>query len=270
MGKGSRLTQLLRGNIVGETKPEITMETKLRKIAALSSQDKNIEFVCLMPHFTKENLICCFKQLDGKKAVGIDRKTKDDYALELDANIEALISKMKSMAYRPCPVRQVLIPKGDGKFRQLGISNIEDKIVQMMFSKILESIYEPMFRDCSYGFRRSKSAHMAIRETIEYLRFNNVKRVVDVDMENFFGTIKHDTMTEMLALKIKDKTFLRYISRMFKAGTMTEKGIDKSTAGLPQGSILSPVLSNIYAHYVIDLWFERVVPKHIIGKVAIV
>ena len=101
MGKGSRLTQLLKGNIVGKTKPEITMETKLRKIAALSSQDENKEFVCLMPHFNKGNLICCFNQLDGKKAVGVDGKTKDDYALELDANIETLISTMVSVRRTP-------------------------------------------------------------------------------------------------------------------------------------------------------------------------
>jgi RNA-directed DNA polymerase len=154
------------GNIVGETKPIITMETKLQRIATLSNKEPNKEYNWLMPHFTKENLICCFNQLDGKKAVGIDRQTKDEYGSNLETNIEILISKMKAMAYRPSPVRQVLIPKGDGGTRPLGISNIEDKIVQMMFSKILDSIYDPIFSNCSYGFRKNRSAHQAIRELL--------------------------------------------------------------------------------------------------------
>lgn len=254
---------------MGVTKLKQPMGTKLKRIAVLSSQDPKMAFKWLMPHVTKENLICCFNELDGRKAVGIDGKTKEVYARELEANIELLISKMKRMAYKPFPVREVLIPKGDGKYRPLGISNIEDKIVQMMFGKILESIYEPIFRDCSYGFRRDKNAHMAIRETIRYIKFNNVKRVIDVDIENFFGTIKHKDLLKMLSLKIKDRIFLRYISRMLKAGTVTEKGIDRKEIGLAQGSIASPILANVYAHYVIDLWFDKVVPKHIIGKVAI-
>jgi RNA-directed DNA polymerase len=102
------------------------------------------------------------------------------------------------------------------------------------------------------------------------LRFNNVKRVIDVDIENFYGTVKHDDLMKMLALKIKDEIFLRYITRMLKSGVMTKEGLVRSTSGLLQGSILSPVLANIYAHYVIDLWFEKVVPKNIAGKASIV
>jgi group II intron reverse transcriptase/maturase len=224
---------------MGVTKPNEIMVTKLQRIAMLSKQNSKMEFKWLMPHFTEENLICCFNELDGKKAVGIDGKTKEEYGKELAANIKMLISKMKNMAYKPCPVKQVLISKGNGKFRPLGISNIEDKIVQMMFSKILEAIYDPIFCEFSYGFRRNRSAHMAIRETIEYLRFNNVKRVIEVDIENFFGTIKHKNLIEMLELKIKDKTFMQYISRQLKVGIATRDGIERSDTGLPQGSIFT-------------------------------
>jgi RNA-directed DNA polymerase len=269
MGKGLWLIQFIWGHIVGITKPEVAMETKLNKIANLSYQDRQMKFGKLMPHFTKENLISCFNELDGNKAVGIDGKTKAAYAENLEENIRELMEKMKALAYRPQPVREVLIPKGNGKFRTLGISNIEEKIAQLMFSKILEAIYEPMFCDCSYGFRRDKSAHGAIRDAIEFLKFNNVKRVIDVDLENFFGTINHQELMRMLATRIEDKTFLRYISRMLKAGKYTGIKIERSKDGLMQGSILSPVLANIYAHYVIDLWFKKVVPKHIIGKVGI-
>jgi RNA-directed DNA polymerase len=254
---------------VDVTKSNITMGTKLKRITHLSCQDAQAEFKWLMPHFSVENLIGCFNELDGKKAVGTDGCRKEDYARDLEKNIQELVRKMKVLSYRPAPVKEVLIPKSNGKFRPLGISNFEDKIIQAMFCKILEAIYEPIFNDCSYGFRRNKSAHMAIQDAIEYLKFNNVKEVIDVDLENFFGTIRHDELLRMLSLKIKDKTFLRYIVRMLKAGIITKEGLKESDVGLPQGSILSPVLANIYAHYVIDLWFKKVVSKHIIGKVEI-
>lgn len=252
-----------------ETKSELTMATKLDKITNLSCRDKRMEFDKLMSHFNFENLVSCFNELDGTKAVGIDGQTKQDYAENLDVNIRNLIDKMKCFKYRPQPIREVLIPKGNGKYRPLGISNIEEKIIQLMFSKILEAIYEPLFCECSYGFRRNRSAHSAIRDAIDYLRFNNVKQVIDVDLENFFGTIRHKDVMRMLSLKIKDKIFLKYIGRLFKAGKHTQQGIERSDIGLAQGSILSPVLANIYAHYVIDLWFEKVVPKYIIGKTKI-
>jgi retron-type reverse transcriptase len=181
---------LLRETGMDITKSNTLLETKLNKITCLSYQNPRHEFKWLMPHFTRENLISCFNELDGKKATGIDRQTKDEYAKDLENNIRELIRKMKALAYRPAPVREVLIPKSNGKFRPLGISNIEDKIVQAMYCKLLEAIYEPLFCDCSYGFRRNKSTHKAIRDAIEYLRFNNVKTVVDIDLENFFGTIK--------------------------------------------------------------------------------
>lgn len=254
---------------MGTTEPDLIMATKLERIATLSREDARQEFKWLMPHFCIENLTSCFNELDGKKAVGIDGKTKDEYGQDLENNVQGLVSRMKALSYRPKPVRQVLIPKSNGKFRPLGISNIEDKVVQSMFCKILESIYDPIFCDCSYGFRRYRSTHLAIKDTIEYLRFNNVKTVIDVDLENFFGTIRHKDLLNMLSLKIKDKTFLRYISRMLKAGTSINGEVEKQNVGLPQGSIMSPVLANIYAHYIIDLWFEKRVPKHIIGKVEI-
>jgi len=165
---------------VDVTKSNYAMETKLNKIANLSRQDKQLKFSRLMPHFSEENLLSCFNELDGKKAVGIDGKTKADYAVELKQNIQSLVNRMKSYTYRPEPVREVLIPKANGKSRPLGISNIEDKIVQLMFSKTLEAIYEPIFCECSYGFRRNKSAYDALRDT-------NVKQVIDIDLENFFG-----------------------------------------------------------------------------------
>ena len=251
------------------TKLNNQMATKLNKIANLSRQDKQLKFDKLISHFGESNLTCCFNELDGRKAVGVDGKTKADYAWHLDANIRQLVKQMKSFSYKPQPVREVLIPKSNGQTRPLGISNIEDKIVQLMFSKILEAIYEPIFCKFSYGFRRGKSAHGAIRDAVDYLRFNGVKVVLDIDLENFFGTINHKALMKMLHHRIADKCFLRYVSRMLKAGKQTEGGKVTSDVGLPQGSIMSPVLANIYAHYVIDLWFLKVVPAHTIGNINI-
>lgn len=245
------------------------MATKLRRIAMRSKSDPKAEFKWLMPLYTEENLKRCFNELDGNKAVGIDGRTKADYAKDLDANIRDLRRRMVSLNYRPSPVREVLIPKANGKFRPLAISNIEDKIVQLMTNKILDAIYDPIFSERSYGFRRGKSAHMAIAETREHLRDASVKVVIDIDLANFFGTINQKDLMKMLALKIKDERFLRYIARMLKAGTQTKEGIRRSEDGVLQGSVASPCLANIYAHYVIDLWFERVVPKHIKGNVVI-
>ena len=238
------------------------METKLKRIAKLSCENPKMKFNGLMPHFNKENLISCFNELDRKKAVGVDGKTKDDYAKDLEENIEKLVAKMKTMSYRPAPVREVLIPKDNGKTRPLGISNIEDKIVQTMFSKILESIYEPLFFESSYGFRKDRSCHDAIKSLTGRLHKAQTEVVIDVDLENYFGTIEHKKLVALLELKIEDKRFIRYIVRMLKSGVLAEGELRMSDEGTPQGSICSPILSNIFAHYAIDQWFESsVLPR---------
>ena len=136
-----------------KTKCITKMEPKWMRIEGLSRENPEMKFGWLIQHFTEENLTSCFHELDGKKAVGIDKKSKDEYAVNLDSNIKKLTESMKAMDYYPSPVREVLIPKGEGRFRPLGISTIEDKIVQSMFSRILSAIYEPIFTDSSYGFR---------------------------------------------------------------------------------------------------------------------
>ena len=170
------------------TKVKSAVETKLERITALSGGNPRMEFTGLMPHVNKESLIECFNRLDGKKAVGIDRRTKEEYAENLEGNVEDLLRRMKDMRYWPSPVREVQIPKGDGKKRPLGISTIEDKMVQMMFARILEAIYEPNFHDCSYGFRRGRSCHDAVKACGRHLYRGRTRFVIDVDLENFFGT----------------------------------------------------------------------------------
>ena len=241
--------------------------TKLDRIAWLSAQDPKKKFECLMHLFNAESLTSCFHQLDKDKAVGIDGVDKASYERNLVENIQGLLKRMKDMAYRPGPVRQVLIPKEGkpGATRPLGISNLEDKIVQGMMQRVLESIYEPLFLECSYGFRPGLGCHDAIQALLNHLYESEVQTVIDIDLKNFFGTIDHQLLEDLLREKIKDPKFMRYISRMFKAGVLAEGEMRVSEEGVPQGSICSPILANIFAHYAIDEWIKEMVQPHCKG-----
>lgn len=244
---------------MGVTKAQYSTETKLKRIAFLSARDKDKQFTSLIHHFNEESLKECFNRLDGKKAVGIDGMDKAQYALELDKNIEGLVTRMKRMSYRPGPIRQVLIPKEGkpGATRPLGISNLEDKIVQKMMQRVLENIYEPLFLECSYGFRKGIGCHDAIRDLQRHLYRREVQTVIDIDLENYFGSIDRKLLEGMLREKIKDERLIRYIIRMFKAGVLAKGELTVSEEGVVQGSICSPILANIFAHYVIDAWIEK-------------
>lgn len=256
----------------GLTKLGKTTETKLKRIAQRSGENPCAEFNWLMPHFNKESLIGCFNELDGRKAVGADGQTKEVYGKSLVENIKSLIERMKRMSYRPGPVREVLIPK-EGKrsaYRPLGISNFEDKIVQLMISKILNAIYEPIFRDCSYGFRLGRNCHEAVKAVRGYLYSHWCEIVIDVDIKNFFDTINHEVLISFLRMKIKDERFIRYIIRILKAGVLSKGEFRVTEEGSPQGNVASPILSNVYAHYVIDCWFQDIVKKHVRGPVELI
>ena len=257
---------LERETMTDESKLEETLETKLDKIAKRSRQDPKMEFSYLMMLFNKRNLMSCFHELDGKKAVGIDRRTKEDYGRDLESNVEGLIARMKTMSYRAQPVREVLIPKASGGSRPLGISCIEDKIIQMMFAKILGAIYEPLFRETSFGFRPGRNCHQALKAVGQYTYENHCKVVIDLDLENYFGSIEHTKLVALIRIKIKDERFVRYLVRMLKSGILSEGELLRTAEGTPQGSIVSPILANIFGHYAMDKWFEDSVRKHIRGN----
>lgn len=153
--------------------------------------------------------------------------------------------------------------------RRLGISNLEDKLVQKMIHQVLESVYEPLFLDCSFGFRPKRSAHDAINALSNHLYRQPVSLVIDVDLATYFDRIDHNILESMLRKKIKDPRFMRYIKRLLKAGVLAEGELRVSDQGVVQGSSCSPILANIYAHYVIDQWFEQVVKPHCHGQVAL-
>lgn len=257
---------------MGATETQTITKTKLKRIALLSRGDPKRSFESLMHHFNEDSLKECYHELDGKKALGIDGIDKEAYGKDLNQNIAKLIAQMKNMAYRPGPVREHLIPKEGkpGATRPLGISNFEDKIMQSMMQKILESIYDPIFLECSYGFRPGKGCHDAIRDLQHYLHDNVTQTIIDIDLKNYFGTIDHELLESILKEKIKDTKFMRYINRMFKAGVLSNRDLIMSDEGVPQGSICSPVLSNVFAHYAIDVWIEEMVKPNCKGNVKLI
>ena len=265
------IINLQKGDVMATSESQILTETKLRRIKWLSSQDKGKEFNNLMHLFNEESLEQCYHELDGRKAIGVDKVTKDEYGENLQCNIKELVAKLKRMSYKPGDLREVKIPKdgSNGKMRTLGISNFEDKIIQKMTQKVLESIYEPVFLESSFGFREGLGCHDAIRALENHLMENEVETVIDIDLANFFGTIDRKILLEILKDKIGDKKFLRYIVRMFKAGILADGELRVSEEGVVQGSIASPILSNIFAHYVLDEWFEEVVKKHCKGTISL-
>jgi len=219
-GRTSGRNQLSRRNVMSTTETQDITETKLRKIALISSNNPQKQFHSLMHHYNLASLKKCFKELGRNKSPGIDGM-KEDYEKNVDAKLQSLLTRMKSMSYRPAPVRQVFIPKEGSRIekRPLGINNLEDKIFMKMTQKILESIYEPLFLNCSYGFRPGRGCHDAIKDLREHLFKAKVQVVIDVDIKNFFGTIDHKTLVEMIREKIKDTRFIRYLVRTLRSGS---------------------------------------------------
>lgn len=254
--------------------PESTIKTemKLKGIAALSAANPDMVFTHVIHHINEESLRACFHELDGKKAIGIDGVDKASYGEKLNENLRNLMDRMRRMAYIPGPVRQVLIPK-DGKpgaTRPLGISNFEDKLVQRMMHKVLESIYEPLFHENSYGFRPGRGCHDAIESLHAHLSTHEVETVLDVDLSNYFGSIPQETVLEIIKKKISDPRILRYLIRMFKSGLLVDGELVISDEGVVQGSACSPIIANIFAHEVIDEWIETTVKTHCVGEVKMV
>ena len=232
---------------MGTTEPPRFADTELTKIAWMSARNPQQEFHSLMHHFNRVSLCRCYHELEGGKAIGADRVSKIAYGENLQENVKEQVEQMKRMAYRPGPVRQVLIPKEGkpGATRPLGISNFADKLVQKRMHEILDSIYEPIFLNGSYGFRQNRGCHDAIKDLHNHLYRNEVESIIDVDLANYFGTIDHQLVEEILRKKIKDTKFIRYVKRMFKSGVLTNGELTINEEGVVQGSCCSPIIANI-------------------------
>lgn len=233
-------------------------------------QESQTRYTSLMHHFTVANLRACFESLDGKKATGVDGVTKTMYGQNLEANLQELHRKLHQMSYRPKPVRRVEIPKEDGSMRPLGISCLEDKIVQEMARRILETIYEPLFIETSYGFRPKRSCHDTLRQVNHEVMSERVNWIADLDLAQFFDTMPHSEILAVLSERIADQKFLRLIARMLKAGVQTPGGIVQDELGSPQGSIVSPVIANAFLDHVLDQWFVQTVRQYCRGYCSVI
>ena len=246
------------------------METKLLRIAELAKSEPKMKFTSLTHLLNEQSLTQCHQELPNKKATGVNGTTKEQYSENMEENIRDLVCRLKSKSYRPVPVRMYIPKLNSNKKRPLGIPEHEDKIVQKGITKILNTIYENDFLDCSFGFRPNRNCHDALKILNQYIEKRAVSYIVDVDIKGFFDNVDHKWVIEFLKLRIADPNLLRIISRFLKGGYMEEGKKHKTDNGTPQGGVISPILANVYLHYVLDLWFEKVVRKQCKGQAYIV
>lgn len=239
------------------------MQTVLQGISNRAKGYKEHRFGGLYSLLNEANLKWAFGNLNKAAAPGVDNVTYKEYEKNLDANIKELTERLKRKGYKAKLIRRKYIPKGNtGKMRPLGIPALEDKIVQYCVAKILEAIYEADFSDFSYGYRPNIGARDAVWELGCQIQYGGFKWVVEADIKSYFDNINYDWMVKMLKLRVDDGALIKLIVKWLKAGIMEDANtVIYPKTGTPQGGIVSPVLANIYLHYVLDLWFEKVVRK---------
>jgi RNA-directed DNA polymerase len=245
--------------------------TKLHRIAEKARKEPVFKFTSLYHLMDEELLRGCFKRLRKDAAAGIDKMTKGMYAENLDANLSNLVDRLHRMAYIPQPVRRKYIPKpGSAKQRPLGIPSFEDKLVQTGLVRILESVYEQDFIEDSYGFRPDRSCHNALKALSETVESNPVNHIVEADIKGFFDNVNQEWLIQFLAHRVADKRIQRMVKRFLKAGVLEDGSVTVSDEGTPQGGVISPLLANIYLHYTLDLWFERIYRKSCSGYARLI
>lgn len=264
-GKGQEKIRLGVRDTISRHRTGQRLSTKLTLLTQRAKRSRKYKFISIMHLFTEEFLKGCFWELKKGRAPGIDGVSLEEYGNNLEENIKELLSQMRVWKYKSQPVRRVYIPKSDGSKRSLGIPTVEDKVVQMGIKKILDAIFEVDFMDVSYGFRAKVGCHEALDRVDKAIMAKPVNHVVDMDIEKYFDTVNHEWLMKCLKQRITDTNFLRLIGRFLKAGVMEGGKYIEIDKGTPQGGVLSPVLANIYLHYILDLWFEKVAKKQFDG-----
>ena len=248
-----------------------TVSTKQQQVAELAKRWPQRAFTSLNHHLDFTWLLEAFNRTRKDGAAGVDGQTGQHYEVSLLDNLESLLNRAKSGAYRASPVRRVHIPKGTGQqTRPLGIPTFEDKVLQRAVVMMLEPIYEQDFLDCSYGFRPGRSAHTALQALWEQAMGLGGCWLVEVDIQRFFDTLDHARLREFLQRRVRDGVLLRLIDKWLKAGVLEDGGLTHPEAGSPQGGVISPLLANVYLHYVLDEWFEQAVKPCLKGRAFLV
>jgi len=242
------------------------MSTILSKIALKAKENPKLRFTSLAHLLTPVFLKETWKQMNRRAASGIDGETIQEYEQELDRRIDELVKRLKAGDYKAPLIRQVEIPKGNGKMRPLGITTVEDRLVQRAVARILSAIFEQDFLDLSYGYRPGRNPHGALKALRSQIVTKKVRHVYEADIRGYFTKINHQWLRIMVAERIVDRTLLCLINKWLKAGVMVNGVVRKQDSGTPQGGPISCVLANIYLHYVLDLWFEKKFKKWCQGE----
>lgn len=254
-GRGEAKGKLVSRN-VRRTQSRGSTPTKLERVGRKATKDKGTKFNNLMCHIDVPLLEQAFRRLSKRSAAGVDGVTWSEYGQGLEARLTDLASRVHRGSYHPQPVRRVFIPKPDGRQRPIGVPALEDKIVQQAVRMVLEPIYEAMFLGFSYGFRPKRSAHDALDALAYVIGKKRTDWVLDADIRNFFDSIDHGWMQKFIEHRISDRRLVRLLMKWLKAGVMEEGRVHETQEGTPQGGIISPLLANIYLHYVLDLWVQ--------------
>jgi len=243
---------------------------ELLKVVERAQREPEGRFHSLAHRIDVPALERAYQRARKDAAVGVDGVTKEQYGQELEANLRDLHARMKAKRYRHQPIRRVHIPKEGGKTRPIGISAFEDKLVQDAVREVLEAIYEQDFLDCSYGFRPKRSAHDAIRTLDRIVHRGEVSWILEADIVSFFDSLDRKKLKEMLEVRVADGSLLRLIGKCLHVGVLDGVELSTSESGTAQGSVLSPLLGNVYLHYVLDLWFEQEVKPRLRGRATLI
>ena len=246
------------------------MSPERREVVERAQREPEGRFHSLAHRIDVPALERAFHRLRKEAAVGVDGVTKEAYGKELDSNLADLHERLRSKRYRHQPLRRVHIPKGKGQRRPIGISALEDKIVQGAVRDVLEAVYEQDFLDCSYGFRPGRSAHDAVRALKRAVDQGEVSWILEADVTSFFDSLDRTKLKEMLQARVADGSLLRLIGKCLHVGVLDGEEYSEPDQGTTQGSVLSPLLGNVYLHDVLDVWFEREVKPRLRGEATLI
>lgn len=249
----------------------IDVSTKLQRVAELARRFPDSPLTTLAQHIDIEFLREAYERTRKGGAPGVDEMTSNEYAVNLEANLESLLERLKSGLYRAPPVRRVYIPKSDGKeTRPIGIPTFEDKILQRAVTMILEAVYELEFLPCSYGFRPGRSAHEALEDLSRELMRVRSGWVIEIDIRKYYDSIDHGVLRDLLDRRVRDGVLRRVIHKWLKAGVLEDGVLHRLDLGTPQGGVISPLLANLYLHAALDLWFQLDVKPRMRGHAALI